>query len=156
MSYETLRHLRHLTRTGDWFVSMDLADGHYALEIREDDRDFFIVNYRRKLWRLECLPIGWTGSSYYFRKLTAAFTTDYYMRTPMKRRDPSSPTPTASSKPPTRRFLRNIRRRGERLLPYMDEFLFLTDSREAAIELRVRLDTLLDRLNRLRNPNKGV
>eukprot|EP00873_Tetraselmis_striata_P012742 jgi/Tetstr1/433006/TSEL_022343.t1 len=37
----------------------------------------------------------------------------------------------------------------------MDDFLFLADSREAALELRVRLNTLLDRLGLLRNPNKG-
>eukprot|EP00873_Tetraselmis_striata_P021473 jgi/Tetstr1/441737/TSEL_029960.t1 len=152
MSYETLKHLRHLARAGDWFVSMDLADGYYALGIREEDRDFFTVNYRGELWRLACLPMGWTGSSYYFCKLTAAFTD--YLRTPLKRRDPALP-PTAPSKP-TRRFLRNTRWRGERLLPYMDDFLFLADSREAALELRVRLSTLLDRLGLLRNPNKGV
>eukprot|EP00873_Tetraselmis_striata_P022830 jgi/Tetstr1/443094/TSEL_031150.t1 len=152
MSYETLKHLRHLARAGDWFVSMDLADGYYALGIREEDRDFFTVNYRGELWRLACLPMGWTGSSYYFCKLTAAFTD--YLRTPLKRRDPALP-PTAPSKP-TRRFLRNTRWRGERLLPYMDDFLFLADSREAALELRVRLSTLLNRLGLLRNPNKGV
>eukprot|EP00873_Tetraselmis_striata_P013426 jgi/Tetstr1/433690/TSEL_022909.t1 len=152
MSYETLKHLRHLARAGDWFVSMDLADGYCALGIREEDRDFFTVNYRGELWRLACLPMGWTGSSYYFCKLTAAFTD--YLRTPLKRRDPALP-PTAPSKP-TRRFLRNTRWRGERLLPYMDDFLFLADSREAALELRVRLSTLLDRLGLLRNPNKGV
>eukprot|EP00873_Tetraselmis_striata_P016992 jgi/Tetstr1/437256/TSEL_025986.t1 len=152
MSYETLKHLRHLARAGDWFVSMDLADGYYALGIREEDRDFFTVNYRGELWRLACLPMGWTGSSYYFCKLTAAFTD--YLRTPLKRRDPALP-PTAPSKP-TRRFLRNTRWRGERLLPYMDDFLFLADSREAALELRVRLSTLQDRLGMLRNPNKGV
>eukprot|EP00873_Tetraselmis_striata_P019610 jgi/Tetstr1/439874/TSEL_028283.t1 len=99
MSYETLKHLRHLARAGDWFVSMDLADGYYALVIRKEDRDFFT---------------------------------------------------------PTRRFLRNTRWRSERLLPYMDDFLFLADSREAALELRFRLNTLLDRLGLLRNPNKGV
>eukprot|EP00873_Tetraselmis_striata_P027518 jgi/Tetstr1/447782/TSEL_035112.t1 len=152
MSYETLKHLRHLARAGDWFVSMDLADGYYALGIREEDRDFFTVNYRGELWRLACLPMGWTGSSYYFCKLTAAFTD--YLRTLLKRRDPALP-PTAPSKP-TRRFLRNTRWRGARLLPYMDDFLFLADSREAALELRVRLSTLLDRLGLLRNPNKGV
>eukprot|EP00873_Tetraselmis_striata_P037586 jgi/Tetstr1/457850/TSEL_004252.t1 len=159
MSYETLKHLRHLARACDWFVSMDLADGYYA--IREEDRNFFTVNYRPGagggggggLWRLACLPMGWTGSSHYFCKLTAAFTG--YLRTPMKRRDPASP-PTAPSKP-TRRFLRNTRWRGERLLPpYMDDFLFLANSREAAMELHVRLDTLLDRLGMPRNPNKGV
>eukprot|EP00873_Tetraselmis_striata_P006969 jgi/Tetstr1/427233/TSEL_017420.t1 len=41
MSYETLMHLRHLPRADDWFVSMALADGYYALGIREEDRDFF-------------------------------------------------------------------------------------------------------------------
>eukprot|EP00873_Tetraselmis_striata_P016676 jgi/Tetstr1/436940/TSEL_025712.t1 len=41
MSYETLKHLRHVARAGDWFVSMDLADGYYALGIREEKRDFF-------------------------------------------------------------------------------------------------------------------
>eukprot|EP00873_Tetraselmis_striata_P011875 jgi/Tetstr1/432139/TSEL_021596.t1 len=101
MSYETLKHMRHLAR-----------------------------------------------SSYYFRKLTAAFTD--YLRTPLKRRDPALP-PTAPSKP-TRRFMRNTRWRGEQLLPYMDDFVFLADSREAALELRVRL---LDRMGMLRNPNKG-
>eukprot|EP00873_Tetraselmis_striata_P015540 jgi/Tetstr1/435804/TSEL_024693.t1 len=96
--------------------------------------------------------MGWTGSSYYFCKLTAAFTD--FLRTPLKRRDPALP-PTAPSKP-TRRFLRNTRWRGERLLPYMDDFLFLADSREAALELHVRLNTLLDRLGLLRNPINGV
>eukprot|EP00873_Tetraselmis_striata_P024054 jgi/Tetstr1/444318/TSEL_032209.t1 len=61
-SYETLKHLRHLARAGDWFVSMDLADGYYTLGIREEDRDFFTVNYGGE----SCLPMGWTGSSYYF------------------------------------------------------------------------------------------
>eukprot|EP00873_Tetraselmis_striata_P033247 jgi/Tetstr1/453511/TSEL_040480.t1 len=131
---------------------MDLADGYYALGIRKEDRDFFTVNYRGELWRLARLPMGWTCSSYYFCKLTVASTD--YMRTPMKRRDQALP-PTAPSKP-TRRFLRNTRWRGERLLPYMDDFLFLADSREAALELRVRLNTSLDRLGLLRNPNKGV
>eukprot|EP00873_Tetraselmis_striata_P018116 jgi/Tetstr1/438380/TSEL_026946.t1 len=153
MSYETLKHLRHLTHAGDWFVSLDLsADGYDALGIREEDRDFFTVDYRGELWRLACLAMGWTGSSYYVCKLTAAFTD--YLGTPLKRRDPALP-PTAPSKP-TRRFLRNTRWRGERLLPYMDDFLFLANSREAALELRVRLNTLLHRLGLLPNPNKGV
>eukprot|EP00873_Tetraselmis_striata_P042594 jgi/Tetstr1/462858/TSEL_007807.t1 len=38
----------------------------------------------------------------------------------------------------------------------MDNILFLADSREAALELRARLDTMPDRLGLLRNPNKGV
>jgi hypothetical protein len=44
MSCETLKHLRHMSRPGDYFVSLDLADGYYTLGIREEDRDFFTAN----------------------------------------------------------------------------------------------------------------
>jgi hypothetical protein len=37
MSCETLKHLRHLSRLSDYFVSLDLADGYYTLGIREAD-----------------------------------------------------------------------------------------------------------------------
>jgi hypothetical protein len=45
LSCETLKHLRLLSRLGDYFVSLDLADSYYTLGIREEDRDFFTVNY---------------------------------------------------------------------------------------------------------------
>jgi hypothetical protein len=70
MSCETLKHLRHMSRPGDYFVSLDFTDGYYTLGIREEDRDFFTVNYKGELWRLACLPMGWSGSAYYFCKLT--------------------------------------------------------------------------------------
>jgi hypothetical protein len=63
MSCETLKHLRHLSRQGDYFVSLDLTDGYNTLGNREEDRNFFTVNYRGELWRLECLPMGWSGSA---------------------------------------------------------------------------------------------
>jgi hypothetical protein len=46
MSCETLKHLRHLSRPGDYFVSVDLADSYYTLGMTEEDRDFFTVNHR--------------------------------------------------------------------------------------------------------------
>jgi hypothetical protein len=45
MSCEALKHLRHLSRPRDYFVSLDLTDGYYTLDIREEDRDYFTVNY---------------------------------------------------------------------------------------------------------------
>jgi hypothetical protein len=69
-----MKHLRHLSRPGDYFVSLDLADGYYTLGIREEDRDFFTVNYGGELWRLACLPMGRSGSAYYFCKVTRTFT----------------------------------------------------------------------------------
>jgi hypothetical protein len=150
MTRETLKYLRHLSRPGDYFISLVLTDGYYTLEMREEYRDYFTVNYRGTLWRLACLPMGWPGSTYYFCKLTHALTN--YLRLP--------PPPTASPHPlvgrPTERFLRNARWRGTRLLPYMDDFLFMADSYHTALQLRQRIESLLDQLGLLRNPKKGV
>jgi hypothetical protein len=66
MSCEKLKHLRHLSRQGDFFVSLDLADGYYTVGMREEDRNFFTVNYKGELWRLACLPMRLPGSAYYF------------------------------------------------------------------------------------------
>jgi hypothetical protein len=43
LTYERLKHLKNLTRAGDWMVSFDLADGYYTLGIREEDIDFFTI-----------------------------------------------------------------------------------------------------------------
>jgi hypothetical protein len=64
MRCETLKHLRHLSRPGDYFISLDLTRGYYTLGIREEDRDYFTVNDRGSMWRLACLPMGWSGSAY--------------------------------------------------------------------------------------------
>jgi hypothetical protein len=45
MSCKTLKQIRHLSSPGDYCISLDLADGYYTLGIREEDRDFFTVNY---------------------------------------------------------------------------------------------------------------
>jgi hypothetical protein len=150
MSCETLKHLRHLSRPGDYFVSLDLADGYYTLGIREEDNDFFTVNCRGELRRLACLPMAWSGSAYYFCKLTQTFT-DYLRRarTPLTAKK-------ATPQKPSRRFLRNVRWRGVRLLPYIDDFLFMASSRDAALLLRDRVEALLHRLGLHRNPNKGM
>jgi hypothetical protein len=59
MTCETLKHLRYLSRPGDYCVSLDLTDGYYTLGIREEDRNYFTVNYRGAPWHLACLPMGW-------------------------------------------------------------------------------------------------
>jgi hypothetical protein len=48
------------------------------------------------------------------------------------------------------------RLRGARVLPYVDDFLFLASSEDEALQVRHRLDTPLDRLGLLRHPTKGV
>jgi hypothetical protein len=70
MSCETLKHIRHLSRPGYYFVSLDIVDGYYTLGIREEDHDFCTINCRGELRRLVFHPMGWFGSAYYFCKLT--------------------------------------------------------------------------------------
>jgi hypothetical protein len=58
LTYETLKHLKNLTRTGDSVVSFDMTDSYYTLGIREEDKDFFTVNYRGTLYRLAGRRMG--------------------------------------------------------------------------------------------------
>jgi hypothetical protein len=137
-----------MSRPGD-YVSIYLADGYYTLGIRED-RDFFTVNYRGELSRIACLSMGGLGSAYYLCKLRHVFA-NYLWRlatSPIARK-------TTHHKP-TRSFLRNIRWRGTRLLPYMDDFMFMAYSREATLLLRDRVEALLHRLGLQRNPKNGM
>jgi hypothetical protein len=137
MTCETLKHLRHMSLPSDYFVSIDLTDGYYTLGIREEDRDYFTVNYRGNMWHLVCLPMGWSGSASYLCKLTQVFT-NYLRRPPPPFRAASSTVGR-----PSKRFLRNARWRGTRLLPYMDDFLFLADSDSVALLLRQRVEAML-------------
>jgi hypothetical protein len=150
MTCETLKHQRHFSRPGDYFVSVDLTDAYYTLGILKEGRDYFTVNYRGFLWRLASLPMSWSGSAYYYCKLTPVFTN--YLRRP----PPPTPTTTPTSGRPSKRFLRNARWRGTRLLPYIDDILFLADSYNAALLLRQRIDAMLAHLGLQRNPKKGV
>jgi hypothetical protein len=150
MTCENLKHLRHMSRPGDYFVSLDLTDGYYTLGIREEDRDYFTVNYRGALWRLACLPMGWLSSAYYFCKLIQVFTN--YLRRP----PPPTPATTPSRGRSSRRFLRNARWRGTRLLPYIDDFLFLADSYNVVVLLRQRVEALLEQLGLQRSTKTNV
>eukprot|EP00873_Tetraselmis_striata_P019618 jgi/Tetstr1/439882/TSEL_028290.t1 len=53
---QTLKHLRHLARRGDWMISLDLQNDYYCLGIREEDRD---SNYHDELCLLSRLGMGY-------------------------------------------------------------------------------------------------
>jgi hypothetical protein len=52
--------------------------------------------------------------------------------------------------------MRNTRDRGARLLPYMDDFTFMVDSRAVTFSLHERVEAVLHRLGLHRNPMKGL
>jgi hypothetical protein len=47
-------------------VSFDLTDGYYTQGIREEDIEYFTVNYRGTLYRLAGLRMGWKYNNNYF------------------------------------------------------------------------------------------
>jgi len=146
VKYETLKKLRHLAQRNDWCFSLDLQDGYYAVGIREQDRDYFTVNYRGRVLRLACLPMGWNASPYIFCMLMRPVVR--YLRSPLLARG----NPTR----PTRKRLRNVKERGLRLLPFLDDFLFLCDTREQALRDRAHVQRTLDLLGLARNEKKGA
>jgi hypothetical protein len=101
--------------------------------------------------------MGWKCSSYHFCRLTEVFIR--HLREPLPSPTGHNPRLATHQQPtrptPSRRYLRNSRWRGARLLPYMDDFLFFADDRDAALQLRDRVACLLDRLGLGRNPKKG-
>eukprot|EP00873_Tetraselmis_striata_P021425 jgi/Tetstr1/441689/TSEL_029913.t1 len=139
LSFESLSHLRNLARLGDYMLQMDLQDGFYAVGVAHEDKDFFTVDYRGTLYRLAGLPMGWSLSPYYFCQFTNVLTRAL-------RRNPAEADGTPI---PRRRF-------GLRMLPYMDDFLFLARTQAEAIWRRDYIERHLSGFGLLRNPNKGV
>eukprot|EP00873_Tetraselmis_striata_P010389 jgi/Tetstr1/430653/TSEL_020446.t1 len=130
-------------------ASFDLADGNHTLGINEADRVFFTMVYRGTLHQLAVLPRGWL-IEVFVRHLRAPEPPASLDR--VGRPSPARPT---LPKRLTRRYLRNTRWKGARLLLYMDDFLFFVESERAALALRDRVAALVDWLGRYRNSYKG-
>ncbi len=58
MKMETLRHLRFIAKPGDHWVSFDLKDGFYALEIHTRDKEGFTINLNGQLLQAMRAPYG--------------------------------------------------------------------------------------------------
>jgi hypothetical protein len=121
LTYETIKHLKNLRRAGDRTVSFDLTHGYYTLGIREEDTNSFTVNYRGTQYRPASMLMGSKCSRYYFCRLTEVFIR--HLREPMPNptgHNPRMYTNHQLMRPrPSRRYLRNSRWRGARLLPYI-------------------------------------
>jgi hypothetical protein len=150
MKYETLKRMRNISKQGNYMFSFDLADGYYALGITSSDRDYFTVNVRGQLWRLAGLPMGWNASPYLFCTLMHQMVR--WLRCPALAESSALRRPRQAA----RRNLRGTRWRGLRVLPFVDDFLFVTSSHSEALTARDVVDSLLTRLGLARNPKKGM
>lgn len=142
--FETLKNLRRLVRPDDWMFSFDLKDGYHAIGIHPRDRKYFtFVVEGVGTFQYCALNFGWNASPYVFVKV---------MRTLV--RALRSPTPEGPLNPLHSQFP-DLVETGMRVLPYMDDFLGLCDSRESALTARAYTEAVLERLGLSRNVDKG-
>jgi ribonuclease HI len=140
--FESLKDLRRMVREDDWMFSFDLKDGYHAVGIHPRDRKYFtFVVAGVGTFQYCALNFGWNASPYVFVKVMRTLVR--LLRSPV--------TGVGDSESPDDHMVK-----GMRLLPYMDDFLGLACSREAALAARDYAESVLHALGLSRNAEKGV
>lgn len=151
-TFETLKRVRTLGQPNDHLVSFDLADGFYAVGIHPSDRRYLQFQVGDRLFQYTALPMGWNASPGIFCDVMSVWTK--FLRAPHR------VTRLRRSHPALQELRRLLGERdwarGLRLLPYMDDFLLFSESREAALRRREAVGRLLELLGLRRHPSKGV
>ena len=135
--YETLKRLHHLARRGDYMFSLDITDGFYAVAVHPADRQYLTVHLDGiGLVQFAALPMGLSASPWVFTKVMRSFV--QACRAPL----------AAGSTPPPgfeqlHALFPDVMAKGLRVLPYVDNFLFLCRSREEALRGRAYVEALL-------------
>ena len=155
--FETLKRLRTLAQPDDWLVSFDLQDGFYAVGVHPADRRYLQFQIGDRLFQFAALPMGWNASPGLFCQVMNAWTK--FLRSPQRRDKVFRRLPRDQQD-----HLAQLRTalgerdwaRGLRMLPYMDDFLIMSEDREAALRRREAVRDLLSRLGLRRHPDKGI
>lgn len=140
--FETLKCLSRLAQADDWMISVDLQDGFHCLQVQPRHQKYFTFQIQGQYFTSAVLPFGWKGSPAVFVETLATF--HRALRTPAApchhgdpvqfikwlrgaehgKADHAGATGSRAQPPPQRL----------RLLPYMDDFLFLFRTRQAALD----------------------
>ena len=149
--YETLKTLRRLARPEDYLFSFDLSDGYHCVGIAPEHRQYLTFSLKGVLYQCAALPFGWSGSPFVFTKVMRSVVG--FMRSPAA----SAARAAGRAVPlgPQQHLRFEQRLAGVRLLPYLDDFLFMVEGQAAAIEARDFVARTLDRLGLQRNIKKG-
>ena len=151
--YDTLKLLSTWAMKDSWMLKVDLQDAYYHVSVQPDHRHYFTFQFCGAMYEMCTLPFGWINSPYFFVKTMRCVVR--YLRDPdpaLKRRHRSPPPP------PPHQFYPSVRRYryGVRVLPYLDDFLFVFSSREQALAGSVWVRDVLDFLGLSHHPRKCI
>lgn len=132
---ETLRQLRAQLRPKDYMVAIDLTDGYFHLSIRESDRKYFGFRIGSRMFRMVAVPFGWNHAPRLFTTLMHPVVQEM--------RSPGSGAQRLSS---SRLPKKARRRRGARMLVYMDDFLLMAKTKKETAQLRDKFAELAEQL----------
>lgn len=90
---ETLVLIRDVVFKGDFCCKVDFADAYFAVNIRNEDRNFLAFRWNNDIFRFNCLPFGLATAPFIYTKLMRVVAED-------------------------------LRRKGVRLLHYLDDWAF--------------------------------
>jgi hypothetical protein len=175
--FETLKVLRRLAAPGDWMLSLDLQDGYHAVGIHPSDRKYFTFQVEGLgYFQYAALNFGWSLSPYVFVKMMRTVVGAMRAPVPPEFAPLSGNGQRAASRWAGRRLpvvrrgwsarQRTVRdlwpqhagvmQHGLRVLPYMDDFLFLFGSQEEARAGAEFLRDLLEVFGLALNEKKSV
>jgi hypothetical protein len=121
--FETLKFLQRYNLQGAFALKADMADAFYQVPLHADSVQYFSFEFAGRYFQINCLPFGWNNSPYVFTKVARPFVA--HLRAPQHTRVP----PGCMYPPPPSSWLAQ---HGCRVLPYLDDFLFIFPDRDTA------------------------
>ena len=122
--YESLKMLQRLDLTSVFAVKVDLKDAYYQIPVQDSHRKYFAFGFAGMYYHMNCLAFGWLNSPWYFTKIVKAMVT--YVRS-QRAAHPAHATPPPGCFYPTSRGA------GAKVLPYLDDFLFIFKDEKSAL-----------------------
>jgi hypothetical protein len=116
--------LQRIDLSGVHAIKVDLQDAYYQVPVQQAHRKYFAFEFAGHFYHLNCLSFGWLNSPWYFTKVAKAMVT--YVRSCR------TATPTAAPGRMYRTPGRSEQHNAIKVLPYLDDFLFLFKDKEAA------------------------
>jgi DNA N-6-adenine-methyltransferase (Dam)/Reverse transcriptase (RNA-dependent DNA polymerase) len=124
--YESLKMLQRLDLSGVFAIKVDLKDAYYQVPVHESDRKYFAFEFAGHYYHLNCLTFGWLNSPWYFTKV-ARVLVQYVRSHKPARSSAAAPSPGNMYSMPGRSG-----GGAAKVLPYLDDFLFLFQDKESA------------------------